>query len=75
VEPEPGGGDPCGDLALVRVEVGPGEIALDRCAASGRLTLAVEPGEQEREVALFDAAALRVELLERLRKLVAELLD
>ena len=76
MEAEPGGGDPCGDLALGRVEIGASEVALDRGAApGGQLAVRDEPGEQEREVTLLDAAAFGVELVECPRELVAELLD
>ena len=75
MEAEPGGSDPPCNLALDGVEIGTVEVAGDRSPAVRELAVGVEPGEKQREVALPDPAALGMELLERLRELVAELLD
>ena len=75
IETEPGGGDPLGDVALVRIETGAGEVAGDRSAAARQFAVGVEPGKKEREVALSNPVTLGMELLERLRELVAELVD
>jgi len=64
-----------GDIALVRVEIGTGEVAGDRRPAARQLAIGVEPGKKEREVALSNPVTLGMELLECLRELVAELLD
>src|SRR6266545_7726577 len=75
IEAEPGGGDPLGDVALVRAEIGAGEVVGDRRPAAWQLAIGVEPGKEEREVALSNPMTLGMELLERLGELVAELLD
>jgi hypothetical protein len=76
VEAEPGAGNPRGNFALARIEIGASEVALNRRTALGRqLSVADEPAEQEREVTLLDPAAFGMEFLECLRELVTELLD
>lgn len=70
VEAEPRGGDPLGDLALGRVDVGAGGVALDGRSSVAQLAVRVEPGEELREHAIIDAPALGMKLLEGIRKLV-----
>ena len=76
IEAEPGGGNPLSDLALAGVEIGTGEVAGDRRPAA--LTASRSELNQVRRSAKSRSpirSALGMELLERLRELVAELLD
>ena len=74
MEAEAGCGDPPCNLALDRVKIEPLEVAGNRSPAARELAVGVEPGEKQREVALPDATAFGMELLERMREFVAELL-
>ena len=70
MEAEPGGGDSLCGRPFARVEVGAGKITLDWCSSAPELSIGVEPGQEQSEVALLDSAPFGMELLERTRELI-----